>query len=114
MVSEELPIYKDTYDLVHLFLNYTGTFPKRFKYTLGERLVTKSLDLFTCIQKANRFKENRAKHLEDFLVNFADVKTIVRFCNELRIFSIAQEAETSRLMVIIEKQAISWKKTKIR
>lgn len=114
MVSEELPIYKDTYDLVYLFIDYTGKFPKRFKYTLGERLLTKALNLFTYIQKANRFKENRTKHLEDFLVDFADVKTIVRFCNELHIFSIIQEAEVSRLMVKIEKQAISWKKTKIR
>ena len=112
MVSEELPIYKDTYDLVRLFIDYTGQFPKRFKYTLGERLLTKSLNLFTHIQKANRFKENRAKHLDDFLVDFADVKTIVRFCNELRIFSIRQEADSTKLMISIEKQAISWKKTK--
>lgn len=109
MESEKLQIYRDTYDLVILFMQYVTTFPKKYKYTLGDRLVVKSLDLFTHIQNANRFLNQRRNYLDHFLVEFGCIKTIVRVCCEMRIFSIKQEAELTLLMTKISRQAVSWK-----
>lgn len=36
-LSEELPLYKDTLNLLNLTLEKTKSYPKYYRYTLGEK-----------------------------------------------------------------------------
>ena len=38
MLVSELPVYHDTYQLVLLIYRLAGTFPKLYRYTLGDTL----------------------------------------------------------------------------
>ncbi|WP_234367700.1 four helix bundle protein [Parabacteroides pacaensis] len=44
-LSEDLPLYRDTYRLLNLLLPLTQGFPRFFRYGLGSRMVELNLDI---------------------------------------------------------------------
>ena len=58
-LTVDLPIFKQTYELVSLLLDYVVIFPKLYKHTLGSRLVDTSTSLFEYISLANRSAKDR-------------------------------------------------------
>lgn len=50
MLTSELPVYKDTFDLVSLIMDYTPSFPKSYKHTIGQKMTNVSLELFEYLQ----------------------------------------------------------------
>lgn len=54
MLTSELPVYRDTFDLVSLIMDYSVTFPKSYKHTIGLKLMNVALELFEYLQLANR------------------------------------------------------------
>src|SRR5574344_1156644 len=44
-LSEELPLYKDTLNLLNLTLEKTKSYPKYYRYTLGEKMININLDI---------------------------------------------------------------------
>lgn len=45
-LTSELPIYRDTYELVSLLFDYVPAFPKLFKFSIGQRMLDVSVALF--------------------------------------------------------------------
>ena len=67
----ELPVYKDTYQLLLKIFEYTKEFSREYKYTLGQDMKKDCLNLMRSIYRANKSvqkKENLEKFLEDFEV----------------------------------------------
>lgn len=115
MLTSELPIYRDTFDLVSLLIDYVAQFPKSHKHTIGQKMTNVSLELFEYLQLANRSagdKAARMRMLEGFLVKFELLKVLIRLCGEKRIFSIKQLARVITLTDKIGKQATAWKNRK--
>lgn len=111
-LTVDLPVFKQTYELVSLLLDYVVVFPKLYKHTLGSRLVDTSIALFEYISLANRSGKNRQvreKYLSDFLVKFESLKTLIRLCTEKKLFSMKQAARLALLTNSIGKQATAWK-----
>jgi hypothetical protein len=52
-----LPIYKTTYELLNLVTKKTKTFPRDFKYSLGDKIRNECIDLVVFIYKANSTKD---------------------------------------------------------
>ena len=50
---DELPVYKATYDLLLAIFQFTKSFSKEYKYTVGESLKKETIDLITLIYRAN-------------------------------------------------------------
>ena len=46
---EHLPVFKKSYDLLLTIYQSVGMFGKEFKYTIGEKLKNKALELIVCI-----------------------------------------------------------------
>lgn len=112
MLASELPVYRDTYELVSILMDYVMIFPKSHKHTIGQKITNVSLELFEFLQLANRCytnKEARVKHLEDFLVKFELLKVLLRLCNEKRIITVKQSAKLALLTESIGKQVTGWK-----
>ena len=59
----ELPVYRDTYQLILQAFEYTKDFPKEYKYTLGQDMKRDALHLLRSIYRANKHK-NRAEQRE--------------------------------------------------
>lgn len=112
MLASELPIYKDTFDLVSLIFDYVGAFPKAHKHTIGQKMTNVSLELFEYLQLANRAlgdRDMRVKMLDGFLIKFELLKVLIRLCGEKRIISTKQLARLSVFVEKIGRQANSWK-----
>ncbi len=52
-LSEELPLYKDSLDLLNKLLRFTKDFPRFFRYSMGNRMVDLNLDMLSLIYRAN-------------------------------------------------------------
>lgn len=61
----ELPMHRDTYQLILKVFEYTRDFSKEYKYTLGQDMKRDALRLMRSIYRANKIT-NRKEHLEVF------------------------------------------------
>ena len=104
----ELPVYRDTYQLILAVFDYTKDFSREYKYTIGQDMKRDAMRLVRSIYRANKFK-NRADHLETFLDEFELLKLEIRLCADMKLLSIKKEAELSALMERIGKQVTGWR-----
>lgn len=80
MLASELPVYRDTFEIVSLLMDYVAIFPKSHKYTIGQKITNVSLELFEYLQLANRAADNKAARVFDKVVCKNEYKT----CNILK------------------------------
>ena len=73
MLHTELPVYRDTYQLILKVFELTKDFSKEYKYTIGQDMKRDALSLIRSIYRANKHK-NRAEHLDVFLDEFELLK----------------------------------------
>lgn len=112
MIASELPVYRDTFNLVSLLMDYVAIFPKSHKHTIGQKITNVSLELFEYLQLANRSASDqnaRVKCLDGFLIKFELLKVLLRLCTEKRIISIKQTANLATLTEKIGRQVTGWK-----
>ncbi len=111
MIASQLPVYIDTYRLVGVLADYVSVFPKMYKYTLGQKIVNVSLELFEYIQLANMTTDNnaRSKYLQGFQVKHELLKVLVRLSTDKKIFTLKQSALLAVLNDKIGKQISGWK-----
>lgn len=98
----ELPLYRDTFELVSVITDYIDAFPKKYKYTIGDKLLSTSLNLFDCLVKANVYHEESKQHqkyMKMYINTYMMVRTLTRLCIEKKIITLKQ---TSRLAIIFE------------
>lgn len=98
----ELPLYRDTFELVSVVTDYIDTFPKKYKYTIGDKLLTTCLNLFDCLVKANVHhaeSKQHQKYMRMYINTYIMVRTLTRLCIEKKIITLKQ---TSRLALIFE------------
>ena len=94
MIANRLNVYRDMYQLFLLLASIKTKMSKEFRSTLGERMLTAALDALDCIQRANMYKEDRAKHLVKFVEHFERMKMLVCASFELRaIDGLRRQAE---------------------
>jgi len=84
----DLPVYKDTYQLVKHVFEITKEFPKEYKYSLEQDMKRDALQLVRSIYRAN--KAEKKEHLEQFLDDFELLKLKIRLCVDMRILGIRQ------------------------
>jgi len=105
----ELPVYRDTYQLILKIFAVTQDFSKEFKFTLGQDMKRDALRLVRSIYRANK-SIHKKEHLELFLDDFELLKLEIRLCVDMRILSVRKQVELSDLMNRIGKQIIGWRK----
>ena len=104
----ELPVYKDTYQLILKIFEITKEFSKEYKYTLGQDMKRDALQLIRSIYRANKHK-NRAEHLEVFLDELELLKLEIRLCVDMKLLPIRKQAQFSELLDRIGKQVTGWR-----
>jgi hypothetical protein len=67
------PVYRDTYKLILLILQYTKDFSRGYKYTLGQYINRDAIGLVSGIYRANKSKENH-EFLETLSDDFESLK----------------------------------------
>lgn len=107
-LSEDLPLYRDTYRLLNNLLALTQDFPRFFRYSMGSRMVDLTLDMLSLIYKANSSYEKVGK-LTEFLDRYQMLQMLFRVCVEQKVITERKYASFGLLMEKIGKQATSWK-----
>ncbi len=113
MLTKQLPIIRETKRLRNIVLRLTGEYPKRFKYTIGERMMNITLDLNQLIRRANEevVAQNRAYYLRELRYKVEDLEDLVDASFEFKIISTRQMAEVIAALDAIGKQTTGWLKS---
>ena len=108
VLYNELPVYRDSYNLLLEIYNVTNKFSREYKYSLGQDMKRDVLSLFRNLYKANR-SIDKQQELECFLDDFELLKIEIRMCGDLRLLPIKKVAEISLLTDAIGKQITAWR-----
>ena len=103
-LSEELPLYRDTYRLLNNLLILTQDFPRFFRYSMGSRMVDLTLDMLSLIYKANSSYE-KVGVLTEFLDRYRMLQMLFRVCVEQKVITERKYASFGLLLEKIGKQA---------
>ena len=104
----DLPVYRDTYQLILKIFECTKDFPKEYKYTLGQDMKRDALQLVRSIYRANK-SAHKKEHLETFLDEFELLKLEIRLCSDMKVLPFKKQAELSLLMDGIGQQVTGWR-----
>lgn len=96
------------YKLIRIVFDFTQTFPREYKYSLGQDMKRDAINLTRSIYRANR-SVSKKEWLEDFLDNFEILKLEIRLCVDLHLLTLRKQAEISPLLESIGKQVTAWK-----
>ena len=113
-LTEDITIYRSMYKLLMTLMDARNAFDKPYKFVVGERLINTALDLVTLIHFANedRRKGARAEHLDEFLIKFDILKTLIMVCRDRMQFKkSAMLADIFLLVADVEAQASSWRRS---
>ena len=105
----ELPVYRDTYQLLLMVFEYTKDFTREYKYTLGQDMKRDALQLIRSIYRANKH-QNRAEHLDVFLDEFELLKLEIRLCVDMKLLPMRKQALLAEVMERVGKQVTGWRK----
>ena len=104
----ELPIYRDSYNLLLAIFQATSKFSHEYKYSLGQDMKRDALCLFRNLYRANKAKD-KVESLEDFMADFELLKLEIRMCVDLKLLPLKKMAEISLLTDAIGRQVTSWR-----
>ena len=106
--SEELPIFKASYDLLEQLTDLSKDLPKFFRYSIGTRMVDLCLDMLGNIHRAN-MKRDKAEPLTDLLIDYRQLLMLLRVCYKQKALSSGRYAELLQLLDTIGRQATGWR-----
>lgn len=106
--SEDLPIFKASYDLLEQLTDLAKDLPKFFRYSIGQRMVDLCLDLLGNIYRAN-MKRDKAEPLTDLLICYRQLLLLLRVCYKQKALSTGRYAELVKLLDSIGRQATGWR-----
>ena len=113
-ISNELPVYIETYHYIQAVLDIHKNFPRDIKHTVGQEWIKVAISLPTFIVRANMFKSEREAYLTDFICEFEHCKLIVRLAGDNHWISRKQQAHLMYLEATIGKQITAWKNASTR
>lgn len=108
VLYSELPVYRDSYELLLDIYRLTSGFAHEYKYSLGQDMKRDVLALFRHLYHANRATD-KTEHLEQFLEDFELLKLEIRICMDLKLLPLKKMAQLSQLMDSIGKQTTAWR-----
>lgn len=107
---EHLPIYKAAYDLFIEALQVTKTFPRDYRYTLGEHFHSSAIELLKCVYKTNMSK-NKTDLIKEIMYFAQELGVLIRAAHDLKIMSDNRFVSMIEKRDNIEKQATGWLKS---
>lgn len=104
-------LYRDTSILMVETLELVVSFPKAYKYTVGERMQNLTMDMAQQVASAYITKDLHKKldELDSFQADFNVLKTLYRIAGEKQWMSLGRRAHMIELMESIGKQSTAWK-----
>ena len=109
MLSEDLQIYRDTYQLCKLMYGYMKDVQKQARYGEYGRAVSMALDALDLIYVANGSRQERIAVLTRYLQLIGGVRSRVRLFGELGLLPAKRTVNLMYLIDKVSKQATGWR-----
>lgn len=106
-----LPLYKETYELLLLTFEIIKNFERQYKYTLWDKIKNEIIDLISTIYRANSSSEMRITNIRKAREQIEVLKLYFRLSKDLKIISIHIFASLSLKWESISKQLFAWEKS---
>lgn len=106
---QNLPVFKDAYDLLLRVFEAGRTLPREFRYTIGEDLKKVMLTMLLGIFRANRTRDKRGdvsacrEHIET-------VKIYLRILHDLKQLPLKKYVVLAERCEAVSKQLAAWDK----
>ena len=99
-----------TYDFTKWLLEHTIKFPKSQRFVMAKRVEEAVLNFQDLLILAVKDEKERKATLQRASFELERLKTYLRFCKDLNLFSIKQYEHSSNLIVEIGKLLGGWLK----
>ncbi len=107
----ESPIFSRLYDFLLWLLPRANQFPRAYRFTLGERVQRRALDLQeTLITAGLRRGPERAVRLREADAQLAQLRQTVRLCKDLDLLTLRQYEHAAALLTEVGKLLGGWQK----
>jgi hypothetical protein len=111
---EKLQIYKDSYLLATKIYIAVPHMERMHKHIIGAKMIDTSMELFTHITLANKNKEERLKHLDNFLTTFECLRVQIKMCADMKLIKISTLTDMFLIVESISNQLSGWRKSTSR
>jgi hypothetical protein len=106
---DNLPIYKASYELLVEIFKFTQNFSREFKYTLGERLKNETIELITCIFRANSRYE-KFDTIQKAREHIEIIRLYMRLLKDLEQVGTRKFVDINERIENVSKQLTGWQK----
>lgn len=111
MLTEELQIYRDAYELAKRTFSYAGNVPKTVRYGEYGRVMGMVCEVMDLVYVANSDFEERPAALRRTLQLLGGIRSRVRLFGELRYLSPRESVAMMKGIEKIGRQATGWRNT---
>ena len=102
-----LPVYKQSYDLLLDIFKLTKEFNREYKYTIGEELKKETTAMIINIYRANCSK-NKVEYIVSARENIEVIRLLVRLLKDLRQIQVSKIAKLNLSIEDLSKQLTGW------
>lgn len=106
-IYDNLPVFKDTYDLLLLFIRQSNHLQRDFRYTIGQELKKELMDLCVHIYQANATSD-KSDYINKARERMVVIKLNFRVLHDTHQISTKQFALFADKTEGISKQLTSW------
>ena len=106
----ELPVYKESYDLLTDLFRYVKDFHRDYKYTIGESIKKETIDMMMCVYRANSTR-TKGPLIQQAREHTEVIRLLLRICKDLRQISLEKFVTLNQRVESVSKQLAAWQKS---
>lgn len=109
--TENLQIYKDTFTLCKLLLNYSKTISKIVRYGQFEVAISKACTALDLVRRINSSFEDRERNLNEFILCLSEVKSRITLFSEAQFLSVKAATNLNYVVDKVLQEGYGWLKS---
>jgi len=106
----ELPVYKESYDLLVELFRYVKDFHREYKYTIGESIKKETINMMMCVYRANSTR-SKEPFIQKAREHVEVIRLLLRICKDLRQISLKKFVVLNQKVESVSKQLAAWQKS---
>ena len=112
-LHDQLPVYKASYDLLVAIFDFSRHFTREYKYTIGEKLKTETVDMITSIYRANSRRE-KAPLIGQAREHVEVIRLYMRLLRDLKQVNIPTFVAINQHIEDVSRQLTGWHKSVLK
>ena len=109
--TENLQIYRDTFTLCKLLLNYSKTISKIVRYGQFEVAISKACTALDLVRRINSSFEDRERNLNEFILCLSEVKSRITLFAEAKFLSVKAATNLNYVVDKVLQEGYGWLKS---